>query len=119
MGEFPQFVLLPMAKAALQQIIAWGVNNIQEAISVFTRRVAECAQAEGYAVLPPDQRCGHMIGIRHPEGIPSELAGLLREARVFVSIRGDSIRVAPHLYNDENDIERLFEVLRAAMMTSG
>jgi len=114
MGEFPQFVLVPMAIAALRQILAWGVTNIQQAISALTGRVAECAQGEGYVVLPPEQRCGHLIGIRHPDGIPSELPARLREARVFVSIRGDSIRIAPHLYNDGNDIERLFEVLRAA-----
>jgi selenocysteine lyase/cysteine desulfurase len=114
MGEFPQFVLVPMATAALRQIIAWGVNDIHETISALTSKIAEYAQSEGYTVLPPDQRCGHMIGIRHPEGIPSKLAGLLREARVFVSIRGDSIRIAPHLYNDGADVDRLFEVLRAA-----
>jgi selenocysteine lyase/cysteine desulfurase len=114
MGEFPQFVLVPMAMAALRQILAWGVNNIQQAISALTGRIAEFAQGEGYTVLPQDERCRHMLGIRHPEGVPSELAGLLREARVIVSIRGDSIRIAPHLYNDRNDIDRLFEVLRAA-----
>jgi selenocysteine lyase/cysteine desulfurase len=114
MGEFPQFVLVPMAIAALHQIMAWGVSNIQQAISALIGRVAEYAQGEGYAVLPPEQRCGHMIGIRYPDGIPSELPARLREARVFVSIRGDSIRIAPHLYNDGNDITRLFEELRAA-----
>jgi selenocysteine lyase/cysteine desulfurase len=114
MGEFPQFVLVPMAMAALQQILAWGVSNIQETTSALTMRIAEYARGQGYAVLPPDERCGHMIGIRHSEGIPSELATLLREAKVFVSIRGDSIRIAPHLYNDGSDIDRLFEVLRAA-----
>jgi selenocysteine lyase/cysteine desulfurase/uncharacterized damage-inducible protein DinB len=114
MGEFPQFVLAPMATAALRQILAWGVNNIQEAISALTGRIVECAHEEGYAVLPAYQRCGHMIGIRHPEGIPSELTGRLQEAKVFVSIRGDSIRIAPHIYNDATDIERLFKVLRAA-----
>jgi selenocysteine lyase/cysteine desulfurase len=113
MGEFPQFVLVPMAIAALEQILAWGVSNIQETISTLSRRIAHHARGEEYAVLPPEQRCGHMIGIRHPEGVPSELASLFREARVFVSIRGDSIRIAPHLFNDRNDIERLFEVLRA------
>lgn len=118
MGEFPQFVLGPMAIAALEQILAWGVSNIQETISALTGRVAEHAQSEGYAVLPPEQRCGHMIGIRHPEGVSSELAGLLREARVFVSIRGDSIRIAPHVFSNENDIERLFEVLRAAHVSA-
>lgn len=114
MGEFPQFVLLPMATAALRQIIAWGMNNIHETISALTRRIAEYAKDAGYAVPPPDNWCGHMIGIRHPDGISRELSRLLTEARVFVSIRGDSIRIAPHLYNDPNDIERLFEVLRAA-----
>jgi selenocysteine lyase/cysteine desulfurase len=114
MGEFPQFVLVPMAITALRQILAWGVSNIQETISALTGEIAERAQADGYAVLPPEQRSGHMIGIRYPEGVPDELAGRLREARVFVSIRGDSIRIAPHLYNGRNDIDRLFEVLRAA-----
>ena len=33
---------------------------------------------------------------------------------MFVSVRGDSIRVAPYLYNDADDIERLFGVLRKA-----
>jgi selenocysteine lyase/cysteine desulfurase len=36
MGEFPQFALAPMAMAALRQILAWGVNNIQETISALT-----------------------------------------------------------------------------------
>jgi selenocysteine lyase/cysteine desulfurase len=118
MGEFPQFALAPMATAALRQILAWGVNNIHVTISALTKRIAEYAQAEGYAVLPEDERCAHMIGIRHPEGVFNEVAGLLREARVFVSIRGDAIRIAPHLYNDRNDIERLFEVLRAAHVSA-
>jgi selenocysteine lyase/cysteine desulfurase len=30
---------------------------------------------------------------------------------VYVSVRGDSIRVAPHLYNDTSDVDRLFSVL--------
>jgi selenocysteine lyase/cysteine desulfurase len=114
MGEFPQFVLVPMAMAALRQILAWGVGNIQQIISVLTESVAEYAQGEGYDVLRPDERCGHMIGIRHPDGIPRDLPARLRQARVFVSIRGNFIRIAPHLYNDGNDIERLFEVVRAA-----
>lgn len=31
-----------------------------------------------------------------------ELRRLPTEGRVFVSIRGDLIRIAPHLYNDRN-----------------
>jgi selenocysteine lyase/cysteine desulfurase len=34
---------------------------------------------------------------------------------VFVSVRGDAIRVAPHLYNDDADIQRFLDVLGEAL----
>jgi selenocysteine lyase/cysteine desulfurase len=113
-GEFPQFVLVPMAIAARRQILSWKVARIGHALSFLTERVAALAVENGYSVLPRSERCGHMIGIRHSAGIPAKLAASLKDANVFVSIRGDSIRVAPHLYNDLSDVGRLFEVLRAA-----
>jgi selenocysteine lyase/cysteine desulfurase len=77
-----------------------------------TERVAELAAESDYSVLPAADRCAHMIGIRPRGGISAEVPKALREAKVFVSIRGDSIRVAPHLYNRSEDIDLLFEVLR-------
>ena len=112
MGEFPQFVLAPMATAALRQILAWGVTRIEASLALLTEHIARSAQEIGYAVLPAEERSPHMIGIRHPKGIPAALSQALRAANIYVSFRGDSIRIAPHLYNDLNDIERLFKVLR-------
>ena len=112
MGESPQFVLAPMAIAALQQVLAWGVERIQQTLSLLTEKIAPLAADIDYAVLPREQRSAHMIGIRHARGIPAGLPQLLHEANVFVSVRGDSIRIAPYLYNDAGDIERLFAVLR-------
>src|SRR5215469_5373950 len=112
MGEFPQFVLAPMATAALRQILAWEVARIESSLSVLTNEIAQRAQEIGYVVLPAAERSPHMIGIRHPKAIPAALPQALRSANIYVSFRGDSIRIAPHLYNNLNDIERLFEVLR-------
>ena len=112
MGEFPQFVLAPMAIAALKQILAWGVGRIEAALSAMTERVARLATESNYSVLPAADRSAHLIGIRPRRGISAELPKALKEANVFVSIRGDSIRVAPHLYNEAKDIDLLFEVLR-------
>jgi selenocysteine lyase/cysteine desulfurase len=56
-----------------------------------------------------------MIGVRLPGGLPNGLAERLAAAQVHVSLRGDSIRVAPHLYNDERDVTRLVEVLRSVI----
>jgi selenocysteine lyase/cysteine desulfurase len=112
MGEFPNFVLAPMAIAALQQILEWKVENIRQTLSVLTELIAGEAANLGYASLPASDRVDHMIGIRLPNGIPARLGERLAEAKVFVSIRGDAIRIAPHLYNDECDIDKFFTVLR-------
>jgi len=112
MGEYPQFVLAPMALAALSRILEWGVGNIQATLSGLTQRIAEEATALGLATLPAGRRMGHMIGIRFPGGVPRPLVDRLERERVYVSVRGDAIRVAPHLYNDEADVERLLVILR-------
>jgi selenocysteine lyase/cysteine desulfurase len=56
-----------------------------------------------------------MLGIRLPNGVPADLGPSLTRADVHVSIRGDSIRVAPYLYNDTGDIDRFLDVLRRAV----
>ena len=114
MGEYPQFILVPMADTALRQLLTWDIERIQATLRVLTDRLAEGASQAGYQCLPAAQRCAHMIGLRHPRGIPPELPDYLKAARIFVSIRGDSIRVAPHLYNSARDIDHLLEVLRDA-----
>lgn len=111
MGEFPQFVLVPMAIEALRQILNWGVENIQNSLAILTKEIEQRVLKIGGSALPAGKRAAHMIGIRLPNGLPDQLSKRLASENIFVSIRGDSIRVAPHLYNDKADIDRLFEVL--------
>ncbi|NBP95372.1 MAG: aminotransferase, partial [Gammaproteobacteria bacterium] len=40
-----------------------------------------------------------------------DLLGALNKQNVFVSVRGDSLRVTPHLYNDESDIAQFLKAL--------
>jgi selenocysteine lyase/cysteine desulfurase len=35
----------------------------------------------------------------------------LREQKIFVSLRNNALRVAPYLYNTEEDIERLLRAI--------
>jgi selenocysteine lyase/cysteine desulfurase len=56
-----------------------------------------------------------MIGLAHPQGIPPALPAELAKARVHVSIRGESIRVAPHLYNTAEDLDRFFTSLETGL----
>lgn len=36
----------------------------------------------------------------------------LQESRVRVAVRGAAMRISPHVYNNDGDIERLLETLR-------
>jgi len=114
-GEFTQFISAPMCAAGLQQVLDWGIASIELSISSLTEEIAQRALAAGYDVAPPEQRSKHMIGIRFRNGLPEKLPAALAAAKVYVSIRGDSVRVSPHLYNDTDDIDRLFAAIASAI----
>lgn len=115
MGGYPQFVLGPMAAAALAQLQAWSVERVAATLRRLTDVVAAEAEAMGCAVLPTEHRVGHMLGVRRAGGLPPGLADGLRRSRVFVSVRGDAIRVAPHMHNEEADVRRFLSVLRRSL----
>lgn len=110
-GERSNFILLPMAVAGLRQILQWGVPTIDSTLRELTARIEHMATELGFQTVPGRYRVGHLLGLRHPAGLPSGLAAELAKANVFVSMRGSSIRVSPHLYNTENDIDQFFRVL--------
>jgi len=115
MGERSAFHLIPMAVRALEQILEWGVDAIAATLAARTATIAQRAVGMGLGALPAEQRAGHFLGLRFPRGLPDGLATRLAEARVYVSVRGEALRVTPHLYNTDADVERLFRVLEAAM----
>lgn len=115
MGEYPQFGLTPMSIAALTQVSRWGVDTIQREIASLTELAEQHALELGCDVLPRRHRVGHMIGVRFPAGVPDGLQERLRTANIHLSVRGDAIRIAPHVFSDEADIERLFGAIRASL----
>jgi selenocysteine lyase/cysteine desulfurase len=110
-GERANFHLMPMAAAALEQILEWTVDGIAETLEHKTRAIAERAAALGLKSDPPHLRAGHFLGVRFPQGIRDGLLADLAEQKIFVSMRGDAVRITPHLYNTDGDVDRLFEAL--------
>ena len=110
-GERSNFTLLPMAIAALELIHEWSVEDIANALSSVTSGIEIRAKEAGFDVPPAAYRGPHMIGLRAPGGLEPGLADRLGRTKVFVSVRGDSIRVSPHLYNTDDDVDRLFTAL--------
>jgi selenocysteine lyase/cysteine desulfurase len=114
-GERSNFALVPVGIVALEQLLAWGVERIAATLAARTAAIAERAAALGLSAAPAELRSPHYLGLRFAKGAPDALPERLAREQVYISVRGDSLRVTPHLYNDEADIERLFAVLRAAL----
>jgi selenocysteine lyase/cysteine desulfurase len=110
-GERSNFALLPMANEALRRILDWGVENVSETIGVLTDLIEEEAKKRSIAAIPKEVRARHVIGLKLGSAAPKDLAVRLAGRNVFVSVRGGSVRVSPHLYNTERDVERLFAAL--------
>jgi selenocysteine lyase/cysteine desulfurase len=111
-GERSNFILLPMALAALRQILSWGVENISETLADLTGLVEEEAAKLGMEATPASIRAPHMLGLRIGSRVPEDLATRLAGQGVYISVRGDSLRVSPHLYNTGEDVSRLFSALK-------
>jgi len=110
-GERSNFVLLPMANEALRQLLDWGIENVSETVGALTDLVEQMAAGRGIATIPKARRARHLIGLLLGPDVPADLATRLMRHDVFVSVRGPSVRVSPHLYNTRADVERFFEVL--------
>lgn len=114
-GEVSNFALLPATIVALEQTLSWGIEAIQSTLKRLTDAIGAGAVELGLGVAPTQNRSGHIVGLRLGGRDPQALAAALAEARVYVSVRGDSVRVSPHVYNDEGDVERFLAVLAGAL----
>ena len=111
-GERTNFQLVPMAIAALDQILEWTVPRIAASLRRVTTEIAERAQSLGLTAPPDAERAPHMLGVGFPVEAARLAAAALEQANVVASVRGPSLRIAPHLHTNDSDLDRLTEVLR-------
>ena len=104
-----------MAQAAIGQILEWGVENIRDTVTAMTQRLASEANRLDLHPHSESLRAGHYLCLRLPEKTLADLPSRLAEDRVYVSIRGSSLRVTPHLYNTDHDLDRFITALEKAL----
>jgi selenocysteine lyase/cysteine desulfurase len=111
-GERANFALMPMAIAALEEVIERQPERVQEYCAVLTGPLFERVRGLGFTVEDAAWRGAHLFGLRAPAGLDVSVIGeRLRARQVHVSLRGSAIRVAPHVYNDARDIDALLTAL--------
>jgi selenocysteine lyase/cysteine desulfurase len=111
-GQRSNFILLPMAIEALRLVREWGPARIQAHAAALWGPVIDVLRDHGYGIEHESGRGHHLVGVRAPAGADlAAIAARLAERRVFVSLRGDAVRVSPHLYNTSADMAALVDAL--------
>ena len=114
-GEKSSFSNVSGALAALKTLDEWGIGAISETLAVTNTRIAEILAGHGFETAATDARAPHFQGARLPATDPRKLAAQLIDNGVYASVRGDHLRVAPHLYTDDEDLERFDDALAAGL----
>lgn len=113
-GEKCTPTILPGMVAALKQIKSWGVENIAASLSAINKSISTRLEELHFQLPDESQRCPHMFGAVLPEGYTGNLVAELKAKNIFISQRGNALRFSPHLYNNDNDVERLLDALGKA-----
>jgi selenocysteine lyase/cysteine desulfurase len=100
--------------AAVNLLLRAGQPAVEREVLRLADRLRTELARLGYELLlkprNPAERSG-IVSFRHPRIVPAELHSRLRDAGVVISLRGDFLRVSPHYYNHDADLDRLLEAL--------
>ena len=91
-----------------------GIANIEKYLEELSDFLCELLAGKNYEIISSrakDEKSA-IVCVKNRNGLTSnEIAKHLQNENIVVSPRGDRLRIAPHFYNNREDIERLIEYL--------
>ena len=115
MGERDHFISLEMAAMGMELLSQWGAAAVAARLRMLTDRLAEGLAGLDLDIAPARIRAPHILGVGFPRGMPAGLVDRMAEHNVFAAARLGRLRISPHVYNDEADIDRGVAVLRGLL----
>jgi selenocysteine lyase/cysteine desulfurase len=103
------FGLLHALGAAAGWMLELGPETIERRVLALAGQVR--ARLTALGAEAPDTG-SQIVAATFPGRDPSALAAALRDARVAVAARHGFVRISPHFYNTEADVDRLADVLQ-------
>jgi selenocysteine lyase/cysteine desulfurase len=99
--------------AALQLLLEVGVDAIAHRILNLTERLRQGLVDQGHRVYGPSEReeCSGIVSFVPHARSAEDVVGFLQRQRVLVAARCGKVRVAPHFYNTQPEIDRVLELL--------
>jgi selenocysteine lyase/cysteine desulfurase len=115
MGERDHFVSLEMAAIGMELMARWGSAAVVARLRMLTDRLAAGVADCGVHIAPARMRAPHVLSLAFPNGMPDQLFERLAAENIYVASRLGRLRISPHVYNDEADVDRFIAVFRDIM----
>jgi selenocysteine lyase/cysteine desulfurase len=115
MGERDHFISLEMASVGMEMMAAWGNAAIVERLGVLTARLANGLRDADVVIPETRVRAPHILSLGFPGGLPVGLIEQLAADRIYVAPRLGRMRISPHVYNDESDVDRFIGAMRRVL----
>ena len=112
MGERDHFISMEMAAIGMEMMAGWGNEAIVERLSMLTGKLAEGLGNLGVRLPETKLRAPHILSVAFPRGMAPDLPKKLAAENVHAAPRLGRLRISPHVYNDEEDVERFVDVFR-------
>jgi selenocysteine lyase/cysteine desulfurase len=119
MGERDHFISLEMAALGMELMAQWGTDAVTRRLAMLTDRLAQGladrGRVRGVSVLDRRVRAPHILSLAFADGMPADLVARLAAEQVYAAPRLGRLRLSPHVYNDEEDVERFLAVFRGLL----
>lgn len=116
MGERDHFISLEMAALGMELLAKWGAAAVVERLRVLTRRITDSLDGmNAVQVLDERFRAPHILSLGFAGGMPAQLIPALAGQQIYVAARLGRMRISPHVYNDEADVDRFVAALKGAL----
>ncbi|EAZ79907.1 aminotransferase class V-fold PLP-dependent enzyme [Algoriphagus machipongonensis] len=116
-GETSNFIMMPMLKASLSQLLEWRPEQIQAYAKNLNQPLRDFILANGGMVEKDEFLAYHLICPVLPENVVlSSLKKSLDEHQIYLSARGENLRVSVNVFNTEKNIESLIEAIKKEIL---
>jgi selenocysteine lyase/cysteine desulfurase len=115
MGERDHFISMEMAAIGMELMAQWGSRAIVERLAMLTARLAEGLRGAAVDIPQARVRAPHILSLGFRAGMPNGLIERLAAENIHVAPRVGRMRISPHVYNDEGDVDRFIAAFHRLM----